>query len=951
VPGEGGRDDLRRLTAHRLIRTGPERRCVRTIGGCSVADVAPLSDNPTGGVFEAGGRVGRPERPLDPTAGLLQAFAHDLRELRRTAGNPKYRALARHAGYSASSLSAAASGWSVPSLPVTLAYVGACGGDAGEWEQRWHELVAKLAAERQSAEPLPGAAPAQRPPATPRQLPMDVPGFVGREAELAELDGLLAAAAKGLSAVVISTVAGTGGVGKTALAVHWAHRVADRFPDGQLYVNLRGYDPHEPVRPADALSAFLRCLGVDGGEIPYELDERAALYRSLVAGRRMLVLLDNARSAGQVRPLLPGTPSCFVVVTSRDNLAGLVARDGARRIDLDLLPLPDAVGLLAALIGGRVEAEPKAAMALAARCARLPLALRIAAEQAAARTDASLTELAEDLADQGRRLDLLDVGDDEHSTVRAVFSWSYRNLAEPAAAVFRLLGLHPGREVDDHAVAALAGPGLTDPRRLLDVLVNAHLVQQVAPGRFGMHDLLRAYAGERAAELPDGERRAALTRLFDLYLSVAAAAVDLLSPHDRHRRPRVAPPGPLAPALPDADAARAWLDTERANLLAVAAHAARDGWPAHATRLAATLAPYLDAGAHTGEALALHRAALDAARTADDPHAEATAWHNLGIVYGRWGRHDEAVDHFERALAIRRESDDRTAQAFTLNNLSAVNTSRGRFAEALRQQGEALAIRRAIGDRAGEGVSLGNIGGVYWRLHRFAESYAHSLQALAIHREVGHRLGVAFSLIGLGAINSAWGRYGEAMTQHEEALRILVETGYSGGEAYVLDEMGNTYRRMGRHDEAVDHHLRALEIHRRIGYRLGEAETLDNLGSAYLAAGRPDEAVDQHRQAVAIARAIDNQFAEAHALNGLGEALRLLHHRVDALAAHRSALTLARTLGDRYREARSLDHLAAVLADSGEPDEARLHWREALCRYGDLDAGRTAEVRARLAGS
>ena len=625
--------------------------------------------------------MGRPERALDPTAGLLQAFAHDLRELRRVAGNPKYRALARHAGYSASSLSAAASGWSVPSLPVTLAYVGSCGGNTAEWEQRWHELVAKLAAERQATEPLPGVAPAVRTPATPRQLPMDVPGFVGREAELAELDGLLAAAAEGLSAVVISTVAGTGGVGKTALAVHWAHRVADRFPDGQLYVNLRGYDPHDPVLPADALSAFLRCLGVDGAEIPYELDERAALYRSLVAGRQMLVLLDNAQSALQVRPLLPGAPSCFVVVTSRDNLAGLVVRDGARRIDLDLLPLPDAVGLLAALVGSRVGAEPHAATALAERCARLPLALRIAAEQAAARADASLTELAEDLADQERRLDLLDTGDDEHSTVRAVFSWSYRNLGEPAAAVFRLLGLHPGRDVDDHAVAALAGPGLTDPRRLLDVLVNAHLVQQVTPGRFGMHDLLRAYAGERAEEIPDGDRRAALTRLFDLYLSVAAAAVDLLSPHDRHRRPRI-PPAPMSsPPIRDADVARAWLDAERANLLAVAAHAARHGWQGHATRLSATLAPYLDAGAHTSEALTLHSAALDAARTVDDRHAEATAWHHLGLVYGRWGRHVEAVEHFERALDIRRRLGDRTAQAFTLNNISAVNTNRGRFAE------------------------------------------------------------------------------------------------------------------------------------------------------------------------------------------------------------------------------------------------------------------------------
>ncbi|OLB64060.1 MAG: hypothetical protein AUI10_12700 [Actinobacteria bacterium 13_2_20CM_2_72_6] len=330
--------------------------------------------------------MGRQEQPLDPTAGPLQGFAHELRELRRAAGNPGYRTLARRAGYSASALSAAASGRLLPSLAVALAYVGACDGDTGDWERRWTEVAADLE----------NAGPEQQ---KPRQLPPDTYGFTGRAAELAALDALLDAADREPSAVVISAVAGTGGVGKTALAVHWAHRAAARFPDGQLYVDLRGYDPDRPLEPADVLAGFLRALGVPGDQVPYDAAERAARFRTLVAERRMLLVLDNAHSPDQVRLLLPGTPSCFVLVTSRDSLAGLVARHGARRLDLDLLAADEAVALLRTLVGARVDAEPAAAAALADRCARLPLALRLAAEIATARPRSALTELVAGLAE------------------------------------------------------------------------------------------------------------------------------------------------------------------------------------------------------------------------------------------------------------------------------------------------------------------------------------------------------------------------------------------------------------------------------------------------------------------------------------------------------------------------------------------------------------------------
>jgi DNA-binding SARP family transcriptional activator len=354
-----------------------------------------------------------------------------------------------------------------------------------------------------------GQAPAARHPA-PAQLPAEVPAFVGREAELAELARLSAPA--GRSSLVM--VSGTAGVGKSALAIRWAHQARESFPDGQLYVNLRGYDPQQPVPAVEALAGFLAALGVPARDLPLDLDERAARYRTQISGRRTLILLDNASSAEHVRPLLPGTPSCVVVVTSRDSLAGLVALHGAHRLDLDLLPTADAVALLRTLVGARVQDEPEAATVLAGQCARLPLALRVAAELATARPASPLAELVSELADQRRRLDLLDAGGDPRGAVRAVFSWSYRRLPADAARAFRLLGLHPGPDLDPHAAAALTGERLDATRRLLGVLVHAHLIEPVRAGRYGMHDLLRAYATDLAhAEDSERERSEALSGL------------------------------------------------------------------------------------------------------------------------------------------------------------------------------------------------------------------------------------------------------------------------------------------------------------------------------------------------------------------------------------------------------------------------------------------------------
>ncbi|MEV4630408.1 NB-ARC domain-containing protein [Micromonospora sp. NPDC049523] len=541
----------------------------------------------------------------------LAQFAARLRELRAVCGGPSVRDLAeymREAGRSfpRSTISDKLAGVSKPSWEFVEAYVRTCarlGGhpaDLDDWRSSYRRLLQELAERRSghrqavaahleltatgpTARPVPGLLPAADPP---RQLPGDVPAFTGREAESAALDDLLTTAA---SAGAVAVVSGTAGVGKTALAVHWAHRVAATFPDGQLYLDLRGYDVDAPVTPVRALEGFLHALDGNRAQPWGGVDELAARFRSLVAGRRMLLVLDNANSVEQVRPLLPGTASCFVLVTSRDRLTALAVRHGARRVALDRLPLDESLRLLGALVGPRVTADPESAAVLARSCAQLPLALRIAGDLAAARPTAPLADLAVDLADEQHRLDLLDAGGDERTDVRAVFSWSYRRLDPPAMRLFRLLALHPG-DFDRYAAAALAGLHPAQLHRPLETLLRTHLVQRVDGDRMELHDLLRAYANEL---LRDDERRR-VDVLVDYYRHAAIAALDVASPDDRYDwLSRGGYPGTL-PSFADPGAARRWLDAERSNLMAVTDYAHRhDRWE-ETKELSAMLWRYLD---------------------------------------------------------------------------------------------------------------------------------------------------------------------------------------------------------------------------------------------------------------------------------------------------------------------------------------------------------------------
>jgi tetratricopeptide (TPR) repeat protein/DNA-binding XRE family transcriptional regulator len=739
----------------------------------------------------------------------------------------------------------------------------------------------------------------------PRQLPGPVRHFVGRENEVKELTGLLDRASEQTSkTLVISVIGGTAGVGKTALAVRWAHQISTRFPDGQLYVNLRGYDPDEPVPAADALAGFLRALGVPGQDIPADAGQRAAQFRSLLAGRRMLVVLDNAGQAEQVRPLLPGSPGCVTVVTSRDALAGLVARDGAVRLDVDLLPLAEAVELLRALLGTRVDADPGPAAALAAQCARLPLALRVAAELATARPDTSLAELADQ-----QRLDLLDAGADPRTGIRAVFSWSYQHLDPQAARLFRLLSLPPGPDADLHAAAALVATATAAARRALDVLARAHLIHATGPGRYAMHDLLHAYARELAARDGEDERQAALTRLFDYYLFAATAAMDALFPAERHRRPQIAPPATAAPPLSGAADARAWLDAEVANLAASTAYTAERGWPSHATRLSATLSRYLAGGGHFPEAAHIHTHALGAARAISDRSAEAAALSHLSQIDLHHGHGRQATSRLRQALALFREADDRVGEARILHNLATVEAQQGRYQQADDHHQQALKLYLATGDKTGAARALHGLGDVGLRLGHY-------------HRAGGHL---------------------------QRALALCQQTGDWVNEAYVVALLGDLSLRLGRYPHAEGHLTHALGLFRHAEDRAGEAWTLCHLGAAQLRQGHSQLAIDHLQQARAVARESRDRFGEAEALNGLGEACLDASQPGKARAAHTSALGLANHSGDKFEQARAHAGLARSNDAAGNPAQALGHWHQALALYSELGTPEADQIRAQLA--
>ncbi len=649
---------------------------------------------------------------------------------------------------------------------------------------------------------------AEQPPAVPAQLPHRVRDFVGRTAELSELDGL--------SGTPLVVVVGTAGVGKTALAVCWAHRVRDRFPDGLLYVDLRGYGPEDPVSPDEALSGFLRELGVPAAGVPGESAARSARFRTLLTGRRMLVVLDNARTADQVRPLLPGTSSCLALVTSRDSLAGLVAREGAHRVDLGLLSLTEAVDLLRAVIGDRADGDPAGTAALADRCARLPLALRVAAESIRGRSPAAL---AAELAEEHRRLDLLDAGGDPWTAVRAVFSWSYHRLPTDAARLFRLCALCPGPDFEPGALAALTG---SDARRALDVLVRAHLVEQLPTGRYRLHDLLRAYAAELAAATAESGN--ALAALLDWYLRTAEHAAEAFA-------------GRPAPGFTGSreDALRL-LDAERANLLA----ATVPGGPDYTVRLSSALWWYLDHSGFRDDALHLHT--LAAGHRPNDPGVLA----RLGVAHYRLWQHEEAVEHLDRALQA--STDDPSSLVTILNTLGLVHAATGRLRLAARYYEQAL----DVGGPPHEAPITSNLGDVHRRLGAHDRARRCLDDALRIAEQRDDRLTESFVWCHLGALRSQTGCHAEALDCLERALDIARTWDVRLVEGEARYHQGVASHRLGRPDDALRFFTEALARAESVDDRWLAAQVLTAMAETHEACGDAASAVGLRTRARAV---------------------------------------------------------------------------------------------------
>jgi tetratricopeptide (TPR) repeat protein/transcriptional regulator with XRE-family HTH domain len=738
----------------------------------------------------------------------------------------------------------------------------------------------------------------------PAQLPPDVSAFTGRAAELAWLDRVFAGIAAEPTALVISAVSGTPGVGKTALAIHWSQRSRFRFPDGQLYLNLRGYDPDSPMNPHDALGRLLGAFGLSARDIPAALDDRAARYRTEMADRRVLLVLDNASSADQVQPLLPGTPSCVVLVTSRDSLGGLVAVNGARRLDLDLLPGADAVALLRRLIGSRVEDEPGAAWVLVEQCARLPVALRVAAELAVSRPELPLAALVAELTDRRTRLRRMSEVGGPHGDVRTVFSWSIGHLTPAANRLFRLLGVHPGTDVDGYAAAALAGTDVESARGLLAVLARAGLVTATGADRYGMHDLLRSYAAELGAD----DAPAALGRLFDYYVAAAAVAIARVYPAEVPTRLRI---GEAAAAIPDfgeAAAARAWLDHERVCLTAAAANTGADGWPDRAISLSLLLFRYLD-GSHFADAVIVHSGGRDAARRIDDPAGEAGALLGLGCAELWQGDHDAALGHLQQGLAPARRAGDTLVESRLLNGLGVVHRRLGNYAAAADRQRQALALARSTGERVSEARALSN-------------------------------LGIAEHLLG---------RHDVAAASLERALAVFEQIGDRTGQAGSQHNLGNAELLLGRLASAQNRLEAALALYRQLGHVRGEAATLDSLGVLHTRLGRPDDAVELHHKALVLFRESGESTSESSALNGLGEATVKGGDPAAAVAHFTAALASAGHAGDRHQQARAHAGLGSAYRRVASFDRVRHHYHQALHAYDALGSADAVGVRAALA--
>ncbi|MEV8634547.1 tetratricopeptide repeat protein [Streptosporangium sp. NPDC051023] len=775
----------------------------------------------------------------------------------------------------------------------------------GEQErgERGQGLVAAAAPSPPSSPPplQPPPRPSARPPA---QLPAGVAAFTGRTVALRLLDRLLDRHEETLT---IAVVTGTAGVGKTAFAVHWAHRVRNRFPDGQLHVNLRGYADEGPLRPADALSRFLHSLGVPPEQVPSDQEEAAALYRTLLSGRRVLILLDNAASPDQVRPLLPGDAGSVAVITSRDAMAGLVARDGAHRVALGVLTERESHTLLTRLLGSaRVRAEPSAVLDLAILCGHLPLALRIAAANLLGGGRRTVAEYAGELR-AGNRLNALEVPGDPESAVRAAFRLSYTGLPAPARRLFRLLGLVTGPDVTTAAAAALMGTTQEKAAELARVLTSAHLVDEPSPGRFAQHDLLRLCAAEYArAEETRQERAAALARLHGHYLSTADVAARLLYPQFMRLEPPAAEVPPSPSGFDDHAAASAWLDAEAQNLVAAVTFTAVHGPRELAWLIADTLRGYFFMRHSSVDWATVAEAGLAAAEAEGDRKAQAVLQLSLAGLHGFQGRQRQAIRHYTLSLELAERARWREGQAAVLGNLGVTHADLGMLAQASDYLRRAFDLNLALGSEERQAVNLGNLGCVYLEMGRLAQAADCLDRSLAVCRRLGNHAGEANNLAVLGEVRHFMGLLDAAYDDLVAALALHREVGNRGNEADTMRNLAAVHRDAGRLGEAFDLAQAALEASWQTGHRRLVADALNTLGTVCRHLGDLPAAGEHQREALRTARAAGTRYPEMKALLELAACSNALGEHGAAVRHADLALAIARGAGYRLHEGQAL---------------------------------------------